>query len=215
MSTLEKMDAFFNARAKSYDGHMLNDLGLEEFYEVIAAQFLALKDTDRLLDLGCGTGLELERLFQKCPGLHVTGIDLSDAMLSVCKDKFQNLNLHLICGSYFDTALEKGSYGYALSTYSLHHFSKDQKRSLYQRIYAALAPGGMFVLGDYTVKTREEEDFHLKESLRLSDTNLPGTYHYDTPFTKETETSLIKDAGFSDIRIVRKWENTTVFVAVR
>ncbi len=216
MPTLEKMDAFFNARAKSYDDHMLHDLDLAEFYAEIAAQFADLKDTDRLLDLGCGTGLELEGLFRKCPGLHVTGIDVSKAMLSVCKEKFSDRNLHLVCGSYFDTALEDGAYGYVLSTYSLHHFSKDQKRALYQRVHAALKPAGMFVLGDYTVKTRQEEDFHLREGLRLSGENhTEGSYHYDTPFTRETEIGLLKEAGFAAVRVVRQWENTTVLSSIK
>jgi tRNA (cmo5U34)-methyltransferase len=216
MNTLEKMDAFFNARAGSYDDHMLKDLGLETFYEETANQFAGLKDTDRLLDLGCGTGLELERLFTICPGLFVTGIDVSDAMLSVLNAKYPGRNLHLICGSYFDLTLEDGAYDYALSTYSLHHFSKDQKKNLYQKIRRALKPSGIFVLGDYTVKTQEEEELHLSESLRLSGENLPaGSYHFDTPFTMETETNLLKSAGFKDIRIAREWESTTLFVAVK
>jgi tRNA (cmo5U34)-methyltransferase len=216
MSTLEKMDAFFNARATSYDDHMLKDLGLNEFYEEIAGQFADLKDTDNLLDLGCGTGLELERLFAKYPDLFVTGIDISDSMLTVLKAKYPGKNLLLICGSYFDVPLDDEAYSCALSTYSLHHFSKDQKRDLYQRIRRALKPSGFFVLGDYTVKTKEEENFYVSESLRLYGESSPGgSYHYDTPFTKETETGLLKDAGFTDIRIVRQWESTTVFVAVK
>lgn len=216
MDTLEKMDAFFNARASIYDDHMLKDLGLTEFYEEIARQMDGLKETDNLLDLGCGTGLELDRLLRQYPGLHITGIDLSQAMLTLLEAKYPGRNLHLICGSYFDLVLGDEVYGYALSTYSLHHFSKEQKRNLYQRIHRALKPGGKFVLGDYTVKTQEEEDFHLSESLRLLGENLPcGSYHYDTPLTPETETSLLLEAGFTDIRIARQWENTTIFAAVK
>lgn len=216
MNTPEKMDAFFNARAASYDDHMLKDLGLDEFYGETAKQFAGLTETDHLLDLGCGTGLELERLFAKCPNLFVTGIDVSDAMLSVLNAKYTGRNLHLICGSYFDLTLEDGAYDYALSTYSLHHFSKEQKKNLYQKIRRTLKPSGIFVLGDYTVKTLEEEEFHLSESLRLSGENLPvGSYHFDTPFTVETETNLLKSAGFHDIRIAREWESTTLFVAFK
>ena len=216
MNTPEKMDAFFNARAAGYDDHMLKDLGLEAFYRETAEQFASLCDTDRLLDLGCGTGLELGGLFAKCPGLHVTGIDVSDAMLSLLKAKYPGRNLHLICGSYFDLALEDGVFDYTLSTYSLHHFSKDQKRCLYQKIHRSLKPSGIFVLGDYTVNTREEEELHMSQSQRLSGENLPaGSFHYDTPFTRESETSLLKDAGFHDIRIARQWESTTLFVAVK
>jgi tRNA (cmo5U34)-methyltransferase len=216
MDTLEKMDAFFNARAISYDDHMLKDLGLDEFYGEIAGLFADLKDTDSLLDLGCGTGLELERLFKKCPGLHVKGIDVSEAMLSVLQAKYPGKNLHLVCGSYFDAAFGEDAYTFVLSTYSLHHFTKDQKLTLYKKIYSALKPAGMFVLGDYTVKTQEEEAFYLSESLRLSGESMPGgSYHYDTPFTKETEKGLLEGAGFHNIRIIKQWDSTTIFAAVK
>jgi tRNA (cmo5U34)-methyltransferase len=215
MGTLEKMDAFFNARALSYDDHMLKDLGLDEFYVETSKQFAGLKDRDRLLDLGCGTGLELERLFQQCPGLHVTGIDVSDAMLSVLKSKYPGKNLHLICGNYFDTAFGDEAYGFALSTYSLHHFPHKQKQALYQKVCKALVPGGIFVIGDYTVKTKEEEDFHLVQSLRLTgEAGLAdGSCHYDTPFTAETEMELLSGAGFSHVRIIKQWERTVLIAA--
>lgn len=216
MDTLEKMDAFFNERALSYDDHMLKDLGLDEFYEDIARQFTGLNESDSLLDLGCGTGLELERLYAKFPGLFVTGIDVSENMLSVLKAKYPGKKLHLICGSYLDMMLEDEAYSHVLSTYSLHHFTKDQKLVLYQKIYGALKPSGIFVLGDYTVKTQEEEAFYLSESQRLSGDSLPGgSYHYDTPFTSETETALLKDAGFNNMRIARQWDSTTILVAVK
>jgi tRNA (cmo5U34)-methyltransferase len=195
---------------------MLKDLGLDEFYEEIARQFTGLNDSDSLLDLGCGTGLELERLYAKCPGLFVTGIDVSENMLSVLKAKYHGKKLHLICGSYLDMMLDDKTYSHALSTYSLHHFNKDQKLALYQKIYGALKPSGIFVLGDYTVKTQEEEAFYLSESQRLSGDSLPGgSYHYDTPFTSETETALLKDAGFNNIRIAKQWDSTTILVAVK
>lgn len=34
-----------------------------------------------LLDIGCGSGLELDTVFQRFPSLQVTGIDLSEKML--------------------------------------------------------------------------------------------------------------------------------------
>ena len=41
------------------------------------------------LDLGCGTGLELEEYFRYNPEADITGIDLSDAMLKVLKQKLK------------------------------------------------------------------------------------------------------------------------------
>lgn len=118
---LEKMDEFFNARAETYDNHMLVDLALDEFYEEIAAHISPVSPNFRMLDLGCGTGLELVSLFKKYPDMQVTGIDMSTAMLNRLQMKFPNKSLNLICGSYFDVSFN-GKYDVALSTYSLHHF---------------------------------------------------------------------------------------------
>ncbi|WP_367355490.1 trans-aconitate 2-methyltransferase [Atribacter sp.] len=40
-----------------------------------------------LLDLGCGTGLELDEIFKIRPNIKVTGVDLSKAMLGILNKK--------------------------------------------------------------------------------------------------------------------------------
>ena len=85
MEMLEKMAAFFEARLDGYDQHMLSNIaGAEEFYPVTAA-LLPLQPGASVLDLGCGTGLELEYYFAQNPGANVTGIDLSAGMLQALK----------------------------------------------------------------------------------------------------------------------------------
>ena len=88
MMKLEKMDDFFAARIDGYDEHMKRDIeGASDFY-AYTASLLPLAGGSRVLDLGCGTGLELEEYFVLNPGAAVTGIDLSEAMLNVLKAKF-------------------------------------------------------------------------------------------------------------------------------
>ena len=215
MTDLEPMGAFFDKRADIYDSHMLNDLQLAEFYEAAAGIFPETEGEVSLLDLGCGTGLELERLFLKMPRLCVTGIDLSSEMLRILRTKYPDREIKIICGSYFETDFGENAFDCVLSTYSLHHFTEAEKQTLYKRIHMALKPDGLFVSGDYICKTDEEQQLYLKESRRLKEAHsLPqGMYHYDTPFTAETETALLKRAGFSEVRLVQKWESTGLFTA--
>ncbi len=57
--TMEAMRDFFAARVREYDAHMLQNVeGMAAAYEKAAACLPA--DTENLLDLGCGTGLELD-----------------------------------------------------------------------------------------------------------------------------------------------------------
>jgi len=210
---LEEMSAFFNIRADTYDSHMLDDLKLDEFYSEVADCFH--QPVKRLLDLGCGTGLELDRLFERFPDVEVTGIDMSAGMLEKLKSKHQDKKLRLICGSYFDSAFS-GPFDCVLSTYSLHHFSENSKLDLYKKVYAALESGGQFIFGDYTVSAiqRQQELLAANNAIRLEQGLAEECfYHFDIPFTVDTECRLMKEAGFRSAVVIRQWENTSIIQA--
>ena len=97
---LEEMQSFFTNRVDGYDEHMISCVeGCKEAYQKIA-QFVP-DDAKQLLDLGCGTGLELEEIFRMYPEMEVTGIDLTEAMLAQLKKKYAHRKLNLINGDYF------------------------------------------------------------------------------------------------------------------
>ena len=54
-----------------------------------------------------------------------------------------------------------------VSVESLHHFTKEEKISLYQRLYEALKEDGYFILTDYFSLSDEEETLHRQELARL------------------------------------------------
>ena len=99
MIRLEKMDDFFAARVDGYDAHMIANIeGASGFY-AYTASLLPGAAGSRVLDLGCGTGLELEAYFARNPLAKVTGINLSEAMLDVLKAKFPDKDLTLVRAS--------------------------------------------------------------------------------------------------------------------
>ncbi|MCM1579572.1 MAG: class I SAM-dependent methyltransferase [Ruminococcus sp.] len=51
-----------------------------------------------MLDLGCGTGLELEEYFKICPTAAVTAMDLSAGMLGAMAAKFPDKNITAVRG---------------------------------------------------------------------------------------------------------------------
>ena len=213
---LEKMDAFFERRLSGYDQHMLTAIeGAEEFYKYTAAR-LPREAGAMVLDLGCGTGLELEEYFRLNPGAYITGIDLSKAMLGALAEKFHDKRVELICGSYFEAELGRGKYAAAVSVESLHHFSGARKLPLYQKLSRALKSGGYFVLTDYFAESDalEQEYFETLERLKreqgISD---DGFYHYDTPLTVEHEIEVLKKAGFPDVRVLKNWGATYTLLA--
>ena len=215
---LEKMDLFFENRLSTYDEHMLTVIeGANEFYKYTASLLPQEADAE-VLDLGCGTGLELEEYFSLNPNAHITGIDLSKAMLEALVAKFSDKKLNLICNSYFEEDLGFEKYNAAVSVESLHHFTSDRKLSLYRKLLRALKTNGYFILTDYFAESEalETEYFETLEKLKreqgISDDEF---YHYDTPLTAEHEIEILKAAGFSDVKILKNWGAAYTLSAMR
>ena len=212
---MEEMKEFFTSRVDEYDEHMLNLVeGCRQAYKEMAG--LVPKSCKKLLDLGCGTGLELEEIFKLLPDLEVTGIDLTDAMLEKLSEKFPDKNINLICGSYFDEDLGQNKYDCAVSFQTMHHFSKEKKSGLYKRIWDSLKSGGTYIECDYMIENQDEEDFYFSEIARIrkeEGLSEDEFYHYDTPCTIQNQIKLFEKAGFSNIQKVFRVENTTIITA--
>lgn len=50
---------------------------------------LALKPGNRVLEIGCGTGRNIQKLLQEHPSIHVDGIDISQQMLQSARPRFE------------------------------------------------------------------------------------------------------------------------------
>ena len=215
---LEKMSDFFEARLDGYDEHMLTNIeSAEEFYPFTAKQLPTTEDC-HILDLGCGTGLELGEYFALNPSAKVTGIDLSSGMLAELKRKFYDKDITLMLGSYFDLPLGNNVFDAAVSVESLHHFTKEEKVHLYAKLHKALKRGGYFVLTDYFSLSDEEERMHrqnliaLKAEQGITDDEF---YHYDTPLTVKHESEALIEAGFSSVEVLKNWGATYTIKAVK
>ncbi len=215
---LEEMASFFEKRCAGYDRHMLTDIeGAAEFYPFTAAQ-LPVADDCAILDLGCGTGLELETYFARNPSAHVTGIDLSKGMLAALKSKFPHRSLDLICGSYFDVPFGTCRFDAAVSVESLHHFPADRKLPLYRKLFHALKVGGSFILTDYFAESESLEKTYfatLRKLKEAQEINGDEFYHYDTPLTVEHESEVLWAAGFSNVMVLRSWGATYTLKAIK
>lgn len=215
---LEKMGEFFDNRLSEYEEHQLKCIeSAPEFYP-FTAENLPKNSECRLLDLGCGTGLELEWYFRLNPSAKVTGIDLAPGMLKRLKEKFSDKDIELILGSYFDVPFGTEKFDAAVSVESLHHFTADEKLPLYKKLVKALKADGYFILTDYFASSDEEEAFYRKELFRLkkeqgiSDREF---YHYDTPLTVQHEIQCLISAGFSSAEVLNRWGATNTIKAVR
>ena len=215
---LEKMDEFFNNRVDLYEEHQLNAIDCAKEFYPFTAECLPLKPDAFVLDLGCGTGLELDYYFRLNPTARITGIDVAEDMLDVLKKRFSDKAITVIKGSYFDVSFGNSRYDAAVSVESLHHFTKEEKVPLYKKVRQALSPGGFFILTDYFAES-EETELRLREELRRIKTKEGirdgGLYHFDTPLTAEHEIQALEEAGFSCVSVLKRWGATCTVKAVK
>ena len=215
---LEKMSDFFEARLDGYDEHMMTNIeSANEFYPFTAMQ-LPTAESSRILDLGCGTGLELQEYYKINSSANVTGIDISQGMLTELKRKFPGKDITLILGSYFDVPLGESVFDAAVSVESLHHFTKEEKVGLYSKLHTALKDNGYFILTDYFSLSDDEERMHrnnltaLKAEQGINDDEF---YHYDTPLTVKHEIEALAEAGFASVEVLNNWGATYTVRAVK
>lgn len=195
---LEEMAAFFRARLDGYEEHMSL---WSRAYKYMGT--LVPEHVEKLLDLGCGTGLELDEILQKRPKLEVTGMDLSEDMLGRLSAKHPQV--HTIRADYFRYDFGKEAYDMAVSFESLHHFKPEKKLELYRKIYDTLKNGGIFIEADYIACCEDEEKLlmELCDSKREKEGIGEDVFvHFDTPLTAEHEMELLENAGFSRVEMI-------------
>ena len=152
------MDAY-HALAASYD-RLTNDVDYEatvEFYmQILQRENLRPRTA---VDLACGTGSVTEILARK--GYAVTGVDMSEEMLTEAFQKVQDMDHppHFICQKLQDLYLPKGVDMAVCALDSLDYITNPSDcAEAIRRTYKVLNPGGIFIF-----------DVNTPEKLRAMD----------------------------------------------
>jgi ubiquinone/menaquinone biosynthesis C-methylase UbiE len=113
-----------------------------------------IKRDDRILDIGCGTGL-LSLKFLDKTDCTIVAIDSSAQMLEIFQEKIEKCNLagkiHCIQKSAEDMDFEPGRFDIIAATVALHHVKS--KEPVIKNIFNYLKDGGRFVIGEIDLDT--------------------------------------------------------------
>lgn len=209
---MKRMKEYFDDEATEHDNLFIKKMGLDEFYDEIENALNKCKNKASILVLGCGSGLEIERIKFPC---NVLGIDISEKMLDVLRKKklYKDVKLNTLCGSFLDLNFENNSYDIVLSCYAMHHFNSEQKLNIYNKIYASLKNDGVFINGDTIASSKEVEKQSMEKAEKIyKDNNLPfASMHIDVPFCWEHEKEVLKKAKFFEIELIKEWQNTKIY----
>ena len=207
----EDMGAFFDARISGYEEHMNF---WSEHYKRVAE--LVPQSSRTLLDLGCGTGLELDRIYERLPDIRVTAVDLCESMLNELLKKHGSKRLKVINDDYFIHDFGENRFDAAVSVESLHHFTAEKKAGLFGKICRALKPNGVYIECDYIASVPEIEELAFAECRRRRERDgIPEEQyiHFDTPLTLEHELEAMRAGGFESAELVENLKGTPIIVA--
>ncbi len=174
----------FNKWANSYDADIATANWGFEYYsnaiDWICYQLVHNIKSDRIIDLGCGTGIVAERLEQLKSQTEYIGIDLSPSMLNIAKNKIPtstfieaDIRDYDKWIKYLDPRLNCT----VISTYALHHINDEEKIKLLKHIFSvAKRRDFLFVVVDYAffdsserIKIFDEQNklfnFHIMKEI--------------------------------------------------
>lgn len=139
--------SFFNSIAATYDSWYKTPLGrfVDEVETHLAFKFFNPEKGMKILDVGCGTGnfsIKLARM-----GACVTGIDISDKMLLIAKEKAKEMGLDIIFErmDVYDIAFPNNYFDGVFSM-AAFEFIKQPQRA-FKEMMRVLKPGGQLLIG--------------------------------------------------------------------
>ncbi|MCK4836244.1 MAG: class I SAM-dependent methyltransferase [Candidatus Aminicenantes bacterium] len=121
-------------------------------------QNFGLKPGDRVLDLGCGTGRLIPFIKNKVGsrGL-VVGLDFSQNMLNIARQKYSHRHLHFIRGDAHYTSLGDQLFSVVICMALFPHL--DDKNSALKEFKRVLKPGGQLIIS-HQMSREELNRFH-------------------------------------------------------
>lgn len=145
-----------------------------------------------LLDVGCGSGLLMERLLSRAARPPITGVDVSLEMLGLARDRIGD-RARLVLADGAALPFPRGSFEVVATSSSLHHWP-DPHAGL-REIARVLRPGGTLVLTDWRADHFPTRVRDL--ALRMTDSSHRGVLSVDGA------RAALRTAGFGVTRVER------------
>lgn len=153
---------------------------------------LSLKPTDRLLDVGCGTGALLSRLSASHPAARLSGIDPVPAMLAAARRKLPP-EVQLTSGWAERLPFESGRFDVVVSC-NVFHYIRHPRAALLE-MNRVLRPGGHLVITDWC------DDYLACRACDLY-LRLFNRAHFKTYRQREC-TRLLEETGPGEVNVER------------
>lgn len=179
MSIENQVRDFYNQNYKRFDSTRYSIWSeVKKFIDQIPTNSI-------ILDAGCGNGKNM--VYLKNKGYSVKGIDFSNKLLQVCKDK----NLDVEEADIRSLPYEDNSFDYVISIAVIHHLSTEKDR--YQAINEMLRvckPGGKILISTWAVEQPNTSRF--KFVLGANYIKWENTTRYYYIYGRETISNFLR-----------------------
>lgn len=131
-------------------------LGKQAEYDKHIVSLLALTGADRVLDLGCGTGVLTRMIADGLDaeaGGKAVGIDAAAKMIYVARKKRAAANCFFDVMAAESLSYEDGAFDAVVSSLFFHHVQLDLKARALSEAFRVLRPGGRLVIADMHIPT--------------------------------------------------------------
>ncbi|MCL6557896.1 MAG: class I SAM-dependent methyltransferase [Firmicutes bacterium] len=137
--------ALFDSYAQSYDSWYGTERGrtIWQLELRILLSFLEPQPGEQILDAGCGTGILALELASR--GLRVTGVDLSEKMLALAREKIYGHKVGFLRADICALPFSDGYFD-AVICFTVLEFVGEPESAL-QELWRVLKPGGRLVIG--------------------------------------------------------------------
>ena len=189
MEPYKRIRKIYGRAAENYD-KFWNFYSAPSYSKTLAR--IDLQEGSKILDLGCGTGELLKILEDRFPSSELTGIDLTEEMLAVAKQKLSD-NVELLLGSATSLPFDSKSFDWVIMSNVIGHLS-DKKTAL-KETHRVLKNPGKIVITDWT------RDFQTMNLAHFY-TKLINYSQYRSLRTAELE-SLLDDCDFNHLHTER------------
>jgi tRNA (cmo5U34)-methyltransferase len=178
-----------------------------------------------VVDLGAGTGLLTQTIYEMYPTANYTLIDISGDMLKIAKDRFAGIsNFNYLEYNYVDD-IPVNNCDLICSALSIHHLMSNDKENLYKNIYSKLDKGGCFInLDQFIAKSETIDD--LYNDWWHDHINNGGIIPVEIEAWRERRTldkentidetmELLRKSGFEDVECIYRFMKFGVIIAIK